>query len=1086
MKLSPSSFALIASLLSSTVDALGQKATVTFTAGNNLLQLGADHTNTQLMVSANDWWGAIRAAEDLAYDFGRVTHKNLTLINWNGTFTGKRNPATHNLPVSSGHNLTSTSGGKTTVIYTYQPPTSDITYKLGPSVNITGPTLLDNFDLKTQTTIIAGTIGKSDVIDAIIASGKLDASPIQGKWESFVSEVIESPVPGVSRAMVIAGSDMRGTIFGLYDVSEQIGVSPWYWWADVPAVHNQHVYALGVRKVQGPPSIKYRGLFINDEQPALTNWINDNYAPGKYGPGFNHYFHSNVFELLLRLRANYFWPAQWASMFNVDDYENQPIADAYGIVMGTSHTEPMMRATNEWNNFGHQYGGNGQWEYDTNNASLIPFFVYGAQRAKPYGGNSLFTMAMRGSGDTAIQLSTAEAIQVVTNVVNEQTKILEQVFPETNVTDIPQMWCLYKEVQGYYEGGMTVPDQITLLWADDNWGNVRRLPLANETSRLGGAGVYYHMDYVGDPRDYKWINTIQLEKTVEQMQLAYKRQADRIWILNVGDLKPLEIPINHFMDMAYDTPLWDYDSVPRWLKLWAAREFGADLAEDIASVVDRYGMYVGRRKYELIDPTTYSVNNYNEADVILQQWDSLATDAQAIYDKLGHDAKPAFYQLVLQPVLGGQVVNQVYIYTGRNWHYVQQKRNSANDMADAVLKYFKQDHTLTQRYHDLLDGKWNHILDQTHFGYDYWQQPMRNALPPLGYVQELETSLAGNIGVGVEASNATVSGDDNYHALSSEVLSLPPMDPYGPKQRWIDIFARGTSGCGWTIQIPVDYVTATPSTGYTGENNGTDTRVYVTVDWSKVPSTPASTTITMNITSSCGAAWGNYGRPQVQLPISVTSVPSSFAGFVESDKHIAIEAEHTTHQTTVNGLGYTVLAGHGRTRSGVMLSDPLADTQPAGKGPVLEYSIYTFTNTSKANVTLYISPSLNQNGNLRPLRYAIAVDDEAPQTIQFVPNASNGNLPVGWTGAVADSIWGLSSGKTTTTTHDLTKTGAHTLKIWSVEPAVIFQKIVIDLGGVRSSYLGPPESFRAGVDKVGSYDGTNFAGIALASLDSTS
>jgi hypothetical protein len=208
-------------------------------------------------------------------------------------------------------------------------------------------------------------------------------------------------------------------------------------------------------------------------------------------------------------------------MFDVDDVENQPLADAYGIVMGTSHTEPMMRAQNEWTTFGSQYGGNGQWEYDTNNASLIPFFEYGAQRTKPYGGNSLFTMAMRGSGDTAIDLTVPEAITVLNNVVAEQRLILGNVFNGTNITDIPQMWCLYKEVQGYYETGMTVPDDITLLWADDNWGNTRRLPLFNETSRSGGAGVYYHFDYVGSPRDYKWINTIQLEKTVEQASTPY-------------------------------------------------------------------------------------------------------------------------------------------------------------------------------------------------------------------------------------------------------------------------------------------------------------------------------------------------------------------------------------------------------------------------------------------------------------------------------------------------------------------------------------------------------------------------------------
>lgn len=562
------------------------------------------------------------------------------------------------------------------------------------------------------------------------------------------------------------------------------------------------------------------------------------------------------------------------------------------------------------------------------------------------------------------------------------------------------------------------------------------------------------------------------------MQLAYARQADRIWILNVGDLKPLEIPINHFLDLAYDTPKWGYDSVPNWLNLWATREFGPKLAGRISAVVDRYGMYVARRKYELLNPTIYSVNNYNEADAILTQWASLAAEAQSIYDALDTASRVPFYEMVLQPVLGGQVVTQIYIGAAKNIHFAQQKRNSANTVAQKVLDVFKQDHALTARYHNLLDGKWNHILDQTHLGYDYWQQPMRNVLPPLSWVQDLETSLAGNIGVGIEASNATVSGDDNYHPNSGNTLVLPAMDPYGPKTRWIDIFARGTAGCDWTVSPWESYVIASPSKGTTGGNNGTDTRVFISVDWSKAPAAPSTTTVKINVTSSC-PTWGNYPPPIIQVPVVSTTVPRDFKGFVESDGHLAIEAEHTSSRTKVGGVSYRTLPGHGRTLSGVTLMPVLADTQPVGKGPVLQYDVYTFTNASKANVTLYISPSLNQNGASRPLKYAIAFDDEPIKEVKFVAPDVNGNPPTSWKGAVSDAVWGLSSGSSTTTTHDLTRTGKHTLKIWCIEPGVVVQKVVVNLGGLRPSYLGPPESFRQGVDNLGRYDGTNVLGVKI-------
>lgn len=353
---------------------------------------------------------------------------------------------------------------------------------------------------------------------------------------------------------------------------------------------------------------------------------------------------------------------------------------------------------------------------------------------------------------------------------------------------------------------------------------------------------------------------------------------------------------------------------------------------------------------------------------------------------------------------------------------------------------------------------------------------MRNAVPALFYVQELETSLAGNVGVGVEGSNATVSGDDAWHANSGNTLVLPFMNPYGPKTRWFDIFARGTKSCQWKISPWKDYVVASQTTGSTGGDNGTDTRVYISIDWSKAPPAPNTTTININITSSCGTQWGNYPAPMVQVPVQNVAAPSDFTGFVESDKHIAIEAEHTSRNTVVNGISYTTLPGHGRTLSGVTLMPILAPSQPAGTGPALEYDLYTFTNTSVANVTLILSPSQNLHGPTRPLKYGIAFDAETPQVMQFVGNYTGGNYPYGWFTAVGDAVW---NGNMTTTRHDLTKTGKHTLKIWAVEPGVVVQKIVVDLGGVRPSYLGPPESFRAGVDTVGSYDGTNFAGVGV-------
>jgi hypothetical protein len=594
-------------------------------------------------------------------------------------------------------------------------------------------------------------------------------------------------------------------------------------------------------------------------------------------------------------------------------------------------------------------------------------------------------MAMRGSGDTAIPLSTEGAVAAVEGAVAAQEEILGNVFKGViDAKDIPKMWCLYKEVQYYYEGGgLDVPEDITLLWADDNWGSIRRLSVGNATARAGGSGVYYHFDYVGDTKDYKWINTINMVKTVHQMKLAKAYNADRIWIVNVGDLKPLEIPINHYFDLAYNTDQWDYDSVPKWLEMWATREFGTKPAKAIASVMERYGVLAARRKYELVAPWVYSVINYEEADTVLGEWASLSKDAQAISNTLAPEYQSAFFELVLHPTQAAYALYQIHINAAKNLLYSYQRRTATNKAAQDVLTAFNTDASLTKKYHTILGGKWNGMMSQTHLGYDtpwYWQQPMRNVIPPVAYVQEAEVSLAGSLGFGVEGSNGTVPGDDAFHPNSGNSLTLPNMDPYGPISRYIDVFNRGPDTCSWTVQSP-SYLKASPASGKSGGASGVDTRVYLQADWSKVPA--GNTAVTINFSSSCD--WGNFRAPQVLVTLNHTAIPSSFKGFVESDGHVAIEAAHATKNSTVSGVSYFNIPGLSRTLSGVTLTPVTAASQTAGSGPVLEYDFYSFTDLSgarAANVTLWFGVTHNFLGFDRPLKYAVGIDSSTP----YVPH----------------------------------------------------------------------------------------------------
>ncbi|KAF2730931.1 hypothetical protein EJ04DRAFT_28389 [Polyplosphaeria fusca] len=999
---------VVAALFNDFVAAIGQRSTIDFGSGNGSYLLATRSSQVNLILDGADWPGVLRAANDLAVDFGRVTGLN-------GSVTA------HGNGTKSAATIFNVTG-------------------ISKDWSVGGAATGNS----SSGTIIAGTIGNSSFIDALIKSGKLDVSKIEGQWEAFVSAVVKNPVNGTDTALVIAGSDRRGTIYGLYDVSEQIGVSPWYWWADVASKSHDSIYALQVTKVQKSPTVKYRGFFINDEAPALTGWAKARYPVSKWGAPWNADFYSHVFELLLRSRANYLWPAMWNGMFGVDDLRNQPLADEYGVVMGSSHTEPMIRATKEWSNF-----GTGNWGWTENNATIKQFFIDGINRGKNY--ENVVTIGMRGYHDTA--MSPDVQTDVLEDVVNTQEQILQDAYGDAS--KVPQVWCLYKEVQDYFEAGMKVPDWVTLLWTEDNWQYLRRLPVGDEKKRSGGAGVYYHFDYVGDPRNVKWINTIQLQKSRDQLHMAHARDADRLWIVNVGDIKPYEIPLSHFFDLAYDIDLWDETSTPKWLQAWAARTFDDEHATAIADVIEKFSFLANMRKFEEVEPRSFSVLNYEEADKILAQWEDLAKKAQSLYDGLPASQQASFFEMILHPVLAGGNVVDIQVSGAKNHIYAGQGRNSANTYLQRVIDGMKKDHELTKTYHQLLNGKWNHMMDQTHIGYNgHWQQPMRQSSPDLRWVMEMERSLSGDMGVAIEGSNASVPGDDIWHDNGGGSLTLSPMTPYSPP-RWIEIFSQGINTFNWKISAE-PFVKLSKSSGTLAPKDE-DVRVYVEIDWASAPSGTRKQTV-LNITSSTDYGT-QFSAPKIIIPLNNTVLPSTFSsGFVETSGYISMEAEHHTRLNPSGNLTYTLLPGYGRTLSSLTLSSPLAEGLTSSTAPSLEYAFYTFTPTTASkplNLTLILAPSLNIKPK-KPLAYIVQIDDLPQQRRQYVIDQPQPDFPVGWGVAVAQSAW------MNTTSWGAVGEGAHTLRIWLVEANVILQKVVVDLGGVGYSHNGPPESWRVG------------------------
>lgn len=582
--------------------------------------------------------------------------------------------------------------------------------------------------------VIIGTLGKSKFIDQLAKQGKIDAKALEGKWEKFTTQIVENPFKGIKKALVIAGSDKRGTIYGIYDLSNQIGVSPWYYWADVPVKKQTELHVLPGIHSQGEPKVKYRGIFINDEAPALSGW-----AFEKFG-GFNSKFYDKVFELILRMKGNYLWPAMWGRMFYVEDPENAILADEYGIVMGTSHHEPLTRAHAEWGK------ANGKWDFNSNSEALIQFWKDGIKRM----GNkeTIVTIGMRGDGDEPMTEGTA--IEVLENIVKTQRNIIAEITKKP-AEETPQMWALYKEVQDYYDKGVTVPDDVTLLLCDDNWGNIRKLPELEAKPRKGGYGIYYHYDYVGGPRNYKWINTNQIERVWEQMDLAYQYGVDKIWIVNVGDIKPMEFPMEFFLDMAWNPEKFNAGNLEQYYVNWAKENFDNQFSEEIAEILKLYTKYNSRRKPELLDAKTYSIVNFNEADRVVSDYQKLVEKANSINEKLKPEYKDAFYQIVLFPVLASANLNEMYVTTAKNHLYAEQGNAIANEYAEKVKKLFEKDAELTNYYHtQLANGKWNHMMSQTHIGYDNWQQPEKNVMPK---TKTIEISNKVQAGVFIEDSS---------------------------------------------------------------------------------------------------------------------------------------------------------------------------------------------------------------------------------------------------------------------------------------------------------------------------------------------
>ena len=898
------------------------------------------------------------------------------------------------------------------------------------------PLVRNNVDGLRGHVVFAGTLGKSSLIDSLVSQRKLDVAQLRGKWESFVITTVANPVPGVSLGLVIAGSDRRGTAFGIFELSEAIGVSPWYWWADVTPRHRESLFVESGTRRAGPPSVQYRGIFINDEDLGIQPWAAKTFDPelGDIGPKT----YARVFELLLRLKANTLWPAMHGctKAFNIYK-DNKQVADDYAIVMGSSHAEPMLRNNvTEWTDKHENY------DYTQNTDGVRRYWE---QRVAENGKfENIYTIGMRGIHDSPIQgpKTQPERITVLEQIFHDQRALLAKHVKE-DVSTVPQIFCPYKEVLSDYRNGLKVPDDVTIVFPDDNFGYIRYLPTEAERKRRGGFGVYYHVSYLGGPLSYLWLDTTPPALIWEEMSKAYDHGVRKFWMLNVGDIKPAEISIDLFMQMGWDIAKWQRNNLNDFLINWASSKFGARHANEIAAILDQYYRLGYARKPEHLQwnfasedrkPTALTAFDYgDEVQQRIDAYDALKDHVDRLYAAFPPPLKDALYETVVYPVRASALANRRYFSFEKAREYLSQGRASASEWTRKGEEATRLLSLETTYFNErLAGGKWRNMMSEVPPG-DMWQ------------TMRMRTPVAPAIPSDVKKPGLGVAIEGRREPLKDgEVATLPFINGLTRETRFIDVFNTGNSPAPWTAATSQRWIKLSPRSGDLRH----DTRAQVLIDWTKIPKDEKfSGTVEVS---------GAGRRRLVSVAVFNPKISVAANSFVETGGVVSIEAEHYSQISGVRSSNYpyvtwSVIAGLGRSGDAVSVSPTTAASikpEDIDTAPALNYPVHLFT-TGKLSVTCYLLPTFPITTG-QGLRYAIAFDNQPPQIVTVGADLQTPSRQ--W------SLNVLNASTTGVSTHDVATAGAHTLKIYMVDAGVALDKIVIDTGGLKPSYLGPPET----------------------------
>ncbi len=894
---------------------------------------------------------------------------------------------------------------------------------------------------ETGPAVIVGTVGGSALIRRLSEAGKIDTAPLEGAWERYLIQTVANPLPGIRKALVIAGSDRRGAAYGLFTLSELIGVSPWYWWADVPVKKHAALHVDAPPTYSQTPSVRYRGIFLNDEDWGLTPWASQTFEPERGNIGPRTY--AKVCELLLRLKANYLAPAMHpvSTSFNQIP-ENKLVADTFAIVMGSTHCEPLLLNTaSEWDT-----QTMGPWNYDKNKEGINRVLTQRVRENSPY--ENVYTLALRGLHDGAMSttLPMHEKVRMLQQALLDQRQILAENI-DRPVETVPQAFTPYKEVLEIYSNGLELPDDVTIVWPDDNYGYMKRLSGVREQRRTGRSGVYYHVSYLGVPHSYLWFSTTPPSLMYEELRKAYDTTADRLWLLNCGDLKGSKMQVSLFLDMAWDIGRFTADNVVTYPARWLAGIFGeayydrleAMTREHLRLAFPRKPEYMGwgyhwnrfDHNCEQLTDTDFSFTNYDEAPRRLEAYRKLGARAEALLHEIGDEARPAFYQLVYYPLRGAELMNRMTLGGQRNRWYARQGRAATNAVRDEVQRCYDSLQVITRGYNSLLGGKWNHMMSMRQ-NYDgvsaYFNLP------------HLAThDAAGAPRLALQVAGEDVTGARAFHAL-------PAFDNYLRRTYPVEIYNRGGGTLAWTAHASEPWVVLSKSAGKTADEE----RITVGIDWEKAPSGNA---VPAQIVFRAGEQ-----SEKVLVSLFNPTAPSraELRGiYVENNGCVSIPAAGCHRVRENDRIKITAVEDLGIEGPALQLGDPTAPLQifRSRDVPCAEYDFYAF-DAGSVDVYTYVLPTfplhadrdfrIGENTNT-DTKYSVQIDDGALAT----PSSSHVEYSQVWFESV------LRNCAVNKSTLHIDKPGRHTLRIRVGDPGIVLQKIVLDFGGMKRSYLGP-------------------------------